>query len=840
MSSFAHDLRHAFRTLSRAPGFALVVVLTLGLGIGANAAIFSLTDQVLLRLLPVRDPGSLVQLDGPGAFRGRTMNDRTFSYPTYVDLRDANEVFSGLVARAAAPATFALRGQAERVDAELVSGNTFEVLGVSPILGRALTPDDDRTPGAHPVVVLGYGFWQRRFAGDPGVLNQVVTINRTPMTVVGVAPRGFAGVLGTATPDLFVPIMMKAQLTPTWDDLDNRTSRWVSVVGRLKPGLTAAQAKASLDVTYQRILANELETVPGFAQASETFRSRYAAKTLVLHEAGRGLSDLRDGVATPLFVLMGMVGLVLLIACANVANLLLTRATARQREMAVRLALGASRARLVRQALAESLVLAAGGGIAGIVVSTWLGDLLVGVLPFEDAVEAISTAPDVRVALFTAGLSVLTALAFGIIPALQGSRLELNRTMREEGGSVSGGGTPARFRKGLVVAQVALSMLLVAGAGLFARSLHNLRGLDTGFETAGLVTFSVDPSLNGYDQDRLRQFYDRLLGDLRALPGVASASAAAVPILTGVAAARTVHVAGYDRKPDEDMNPWINDVGPDYFRTLGTALVAGREFTETDQAGGPPVAIVNDTFARYFFGDESPVGRRFGWGPEGDATVEIVGLVRDSLYAEMRQGSGGEDNQTPRFIYTPFSQGEELGEMTVYVRAQPGALAALPARLRQTVRRADPSLPVVGMQTFEETIDRALFTERILALLSAAFGLLATLLAAVGLYGVMTYTVSRRTREIGIRIALGAEQHRVLWLVLREVALLTATGIVIGIPAALGLSRLVSSQFFGVSAGDPATLAGAAAVLATVGLVAGYIPARRAARVEPVLALRYE
>ncbi|MGE3274004.1 MAG: ABC transporter permease [Vicinamibacterales bacterium] len=841
MASFLHDLRLAARTLLRAPGFAVIVVLTLGLGIGANAAIFSLTDQVLLRLLPVRNPSELVQLDGPGTFSGRTMNDRTFSYPTYVDLRDRNQVFAGLVARVPTPATFSLRGQAERIDAEIVSGNTFAVLGVSPVLGRPLTPEDDRVPGGHPVVVLGYGFWQRRFAGDPSVLNQVVTINETPMTVVGVAPAGFSGVVATAAPDVFVPMMMKAALTPTWDDLDNRRSRWVNIVGRLKPGLTAEQAKASLDVTYQQILAEELESVPAFAQASDTFHERYRAKTLVLLPAGRGLSTLREGVTTPLFVLMGMVGLVLLIACANVANLLLTRATARQREMAVRLALGASRRRLVGQMLAESLILAAGGGLAGLVFSIWLGDLLVGVLPFDGAIEAISTAPDLRVGLYTAGLSLVTALAFGLVPALQGSRLELNRTMRAEAGSVAAGGAPARFRKGLVIAQVALSMLLVAGAGLFAQSLYNLRHLDTGFDTAGLVSFSLDPSLNGYDQDGIRRFYDRLLTDIRALPGVQSASLGAIPLLTGNAASRTVDVQGYERKPDEDMNPWVNEVAPDYFRTMRTALVAGREFTETDIEGGRPVAIVNETFAHYFFGDESAIGRRFGWrGGADPGAIEIVGVVQDTFYAEMRQGSGGDHNDTPRMAFTPYRQGEELGEMTMYVRGAAGALGTLPNQLRETVRRADATIPVFDLQTVTDTMDRSLFTERILALLSAAFGLLATLLAAVGLYGVMAYTVSRRTREIGIRMALGAEHGRVLWLVLREVALLTGIGIVLGIPGALGLSRLVESQLFGVGAADPVTLAAAAATLAAVGLLAGYLPARRAARVEPLLALRYE
>jgi predicted permease len=758
----------------------------------------------------------------------------------YADLRDRNDVFTGVVARFGASATLTVRNQAERVDVELISGNTFEVLGVSPIVGRPLVVTDDITPGAHPVAVLSYAYWQRRFAGSPAALNQVVTINRTPVTIVGVAPRGFAGVAATQSPDLFMPLMMKAQLTPTWDDLDNRRSRWLNIVGRLRPGLTADAAKARLDVVYQQILEHELTAVPAFASGSQRFRDGFRAKKLTLHPAAQGLSDLRESVQTPLLVLMGMVGLVLLIACANVANLLLSRASARQKEVAVRLALGAGRGRLIRQTLTESLVLASAGGIVGVVLSIWVGDLLISAMPFESFTRSLSSEPDLRVGVFTAILALATAVVFGLIPALQASKPELNRTLREEAGNLSGGTRHARFRKGLVVAQVALSMLLVAGAGLFARSLYNLKMLDTGFAVDNLVTFRVDPSLNGYGQERVKRFFDEVLQEIRQIPGVQSASVAQVAALTGNASSRTIEVQGYERKPDENMNPWTNEVAPDYFRTMGMPLVAGREFDDRDVAGAPLVAIVNESFAKYFWGDENPIGRRFGFSPmKNPAAIEVVGVVQDALYADMRQGTT-EENQTPRFAYTPYQQSDELSEMTFYVRSAGIAVETLPEQLRQTVRRADASLPVYELQSMERTVDEALFNERMLALLSASFGLLATLLAAIGLYGVMSYTVSRRTREIGIRIALGAERTTVVWMVLREVAWLTVLGIGIGVPGALGLSRFVQSQLYGIEPSDPLTLVTAATTLAAVGLFAGYLPARRAAGVQPVRALRYD
>ena len=443
------------------------------------------------------------------------------------------------------------------------------------------------------------------------------------------------------------------------------------------------------------------------------------------------------------------------------------------------------------------------GGLVGILLSIWLGDLLLSMLPSDSLSRSISTAPDLRVGVFTLVVALITAVGFGLVPAWQSARVELNQTMREAGAAAGGGHHHARLRKGLVVAQVALSMLLVAGGGLFARSLYNLQHLNRGFDSSGLVSFSIEPALSGYDQARIRQYADRVLADVRALPGVTSASLAEVAALTNNNSRRTIEVLGYEAKEREDMNAWANKVAPDYFRTMKLPLVAGREFTERDVAGAPLVAIVNEAFVRRFFGTENPIGRRFGWSAiDNPAAIEIVGVVKDAFYSSVRQGARGPE-ETPMFAYAPFAQGERLSGMTVYVRANPDAMARLPEQLRRVVQQADPSLPVFNMQAVDETVEQSLFSERMLALLSAAFGLVATLLAAIGLYGVMAYTVSRRTREIGIRIALGAERRTVLWLVLREVAFITLAGIALAIPVTLALSGLVRSQLFGVSATDP-------------------------------------
>jgi predicted permease len=832
MDQIRQDVRLAVRSLRRAPAFSIIIILTLGLGIGANTAIFSLMDQVLLRMLPVRDPAALVLLNGPGPYSGRTNNDMTFSVPMFRGLEAGSRgVMSGMLARFDTSATLSTGKQSERVFAELVSGNYFSVLGVGSVLGRTLGAEDDRTPGGHPAVVLSYGYWQRRFGGQPGILNQEIRINDHPMTVVGVAARGFGGVDTGSPADLFVPIMMKAELTPTWNDLDSWRSRWVTIMGRLTPGTTMEQASAVMNVVYRQQLQEDAKTLR--ASAPENFRKRFVEKTLLLLPGHRGRSDLRRQFSTPLVVLMAMVGLVLLIACANVANLLLARAAAQQKEVAIRLALGAGRWRVVRTRLTESFVLALGGAIVGVMFAWWTTSLLIDTLPFARTVQTLSSDPDARVVLFAIVISTLTALAFGLAPAFQATRPALTAALKEDAGSVAGGGRQARFRKGLVVAQVALSVLLLAGAGLFARSLYNLRSLNPGFVATDLLQFSVDPALSGYARDRSLALFRQAQDQLSALPGVISAALAVMPAMTDSSWSSTVQVQGYTRKEGEDMNPTFNAVSPGYFATMGMSLVMGREFRATDGDGAPRVAVINETMAKYFWGTDNPIGRRFGFGrDENDNAIEVVGVVRDAKFATMR-------DDVPRFVYVPYMQESALDQMTFYVRSSPD-VAGVPGAARQVVQRLDPNLPIFEMKSMEAQVDESLFLERLVAALSMLFGGLATVLAAVGLYGVMSYTVSRRTREIGIRMALGAARSSVLWMVLREVAMMAATGIVLGLPVAIGLSRFVESQLYGLSPTDPATLVVAAAVLSAVAMFAGYVPARRATRVDPMLALRYE
>jgi predicted permease len=833
MQGIGHDLRFALRTFAKNPGFTTVVLVTLALGIGANTAIFSLMDQVMLRPLPVKEPGRLVVLSAPGQFSGRTSTSwesiMTVSHPMFTGLRDRASVFSGVLAHYQGQVHLSVGDDTRSVVADLVSGTYFPVLGLTAARGRLLGPDDDRTPGAHPVVVVSHRLFQSAFGGDAGTVGRTVRINGHPMTVVGVAPPGFEGVEVGQPSDLFIPLAMQAEATPTWlNVLGDWRTRWLVAMARLQDGVSLEEARTGANVVYAQLLQEDLQHVSG---KSEKFRTEFLQKRLEILPGARGTSGLRDGTGAPLAVLMGMVGLVLLIACANLANLLLARGSARQKELAVRLALGAERGRLVRQLLLESVLLSLAGGALGLLLSVWLGRVLIAALPLDDAALILSAEPDLRVALFAIALSVLTGVVFGLIPAFQSTRVALAPTLKNEAGAVIGGTSPFRFRRGLVVAQIALSLLLLVGAGLFTRSLMNLRALDPGFRPEGLITFRVDPSLGGPAPEG-HAVHERLRADLAREPGVRSVSMAAVPLMDNSDSSSTVLVEGYQSKEDENMNPGLNMVGPEFFTTLGIPLVRGREFRDADRLGAPKVAVVNETFARYFFGDQDPLGRRFGFARNKAADMEIVGLVKDGKSASLRE-------EPMRFFYVPAAQQERPGEMTYYVRTA-GDPETLAGRITPIVRGVDADLPITQLRTMRAQIRSSLFSERIVATLSAGFGLLATLLAALGLYGVMAYAVARRTREIGIRMALGADRGDVVRMVLRDVALLVGLGIAAGLPGGYGLGRVVESQLFGLTARDPITFGAATAALLLAAAVAGYLPARRATRVDPMVALRWE
>jgi predicted permease len=836
MRSLAHDIRYAFRTLRKNPILTVVALLSLGIGIGANTAIFTIMDRVLLRALPVRQPEQLVLLASPGGWSGSvetSYNDEVvLSWPKYRTLRDQSAgIFDGLIARCPFDVSLASQSQTDASSGELVTGNYFDVLGVRPALGRLVSNDDTVKVGSNPVAVLSYGYWTRRFGGSAAVLNQSITVNGTPLTIVGVAQQGFLSVGAGESPAVFVPITMQPKMIPGWEDVSELPhGYWINVFGRLKPNLSRERAEAAIGVVWHRILADDVKLVA--ARAGPAYRARYVNRKLELRPAAGGISSIRDNVATPLYLLMGMVGLVLLIACANVANLLLARAAAREKEIAIRIALGASRGRLIRHLLAESMILSLGGGLAGVFIATWAGSLMLRMLPQGLPTAGITADPDTNMLAFAFAISVLTGLLFGCVPALRATRPDVAPTLKEQTAALSTGGH-ARFRKGLVVAQIALSALLLASAGLFAHSLYNLRTLDPGFHSDRLVTFSIDPSLNGYTPERTLRLFADIQRALPSMPGVSGASMAKWPLLTNSDNMGGYEVEGYVPPDGRGVTIHRNRVGAGFFSLMGIPLVAGREFHEADAMGAPLVAVVNESLARKYFDRRNPLGLHIAYRRKnGVAAIEIVGIVKDSKYDDLRE------DPMP-FVYFPAAQDTGPGTMTFYARTTL-APESLSTALRQVVQRLDASLPVTGPKPMPEQIMESVYVDRLVAALSCTFAAFATVLAAVGLYGVIAWAVTRRKREIGIRMALGAHPGEVMRMILKEVLWMGAIGIAIAAPVWVAAARLLQSQLYGVTTHDPLTLVLSVLVLSVVAAAAGFVPAFRAARVDPISAIRYE
>ncbi|MCI0486611.1 MAG: ABC transporter permease [Blastocatellia bacterium] len=815
MGNLLQDLRYGLRMLIKNPGFTAVAVLSLALGIGANTAIFTLVDNVLLRPLAVEEPDRLALVLSS---RPKDLN-YNFSYPLYRDMRDQNNVFSDLLAYSRVDLNLSEGDQTERIEGEIVSGNYFSALGINPTPGRAFLPEEDRTPGAHPVAVISYGLWQRRLGSDPGIIGKSLKLSGYDFTVIGVAPEGFDGIYLGNRAEIWVPMMMQQQVESRFGELLNESgSSWLYIIGRLKPGIDLAQGEAGLQPLYRHI--------------QET-HNRPLEDQITLRSGRQGHSTLPGDLSLSLWLLMGGVGLVLLIACANIANLLLARSAARSKEIAIRLAIGAGRGRLVRQLMTESLLLALLGGAGGIILAFWSTDLLAALLPNDSfAPVELDLALDARVLGFAFLLSLVTGILFGLAPALNASRPDLVATLKEETARFGRGSRRFGLRNLLVVMQVALSLLLLVGAGLFVRTLQNLRGLDLGFDNRNILLMSVDLSKQGYTRERGQEFYRQLIERAGSLPGVRSVAWASVPPVNAGGSRATVDIEGYTPQTDEEMELNFLTIGPGYFQTLGIPIVRGREFNEQDKPGTPGGFIINETMAHRYLPGQDPLGKRISMsGPDGPF-LEIVGVVADSKYRSMRE------RPRPSY-YIPMSRAIFLRMAVLHVHTD-GDPKALIAAVGNEVRALDKDLPVYNVKTLSDQLDQALGEERLATTLSSLFALLALLLAAIGIYGVMAYSVGRRTREIGIRMALGAQKGDVLRLVLGESLILVLVGIAIGLGAAFYVTRSLESLLYEVSATDPLTFASISLLLVVVALAAAYLPARRAAKVDPMTALRYE
>ena len=825
------DIAYGLRLLRKSPAFSTVAVLSLALGIGANAAIFGFVNALLFKSLPVRDPQSLVFI----AKQAKSGFDTAFYFETYRRLSNEQPFLEEIAACAnQTRMNLNIDGNSEAVMGQLVSGNYYQVLGVPPSAGRLLTPDDDRVPGAHPLVILSDAYWERRFARDPSAIGKKVLIAGTPFTIAGVTPSGFNGLQIGEAPDITVPIMMQPQVMPdreNWLGRPRNTVDWLNLFGRLKAGVSTGQATSGLQVLFRNI-QTQLASEIGLQKAS--WRQEWVEAKIVLTPGGAGLSRLRRQYTRALFVSMGVVGLVLLIACANVANLLLARAAARRREMALRLAIGASRSRLIRQLLVESLLLSGIGGALGIALSLWAGKLLLHFLSVGQPLIHLDLSPDWRILAFTAGVSIATGVLFGLAPAMRGSALELAPALKQGGRGTS---PQQRLARGLSVAQIALSMVLLMAAGLLMRTLRQANNIDGDFPRDRVYTISLAPrgsdQKNGANGPRLNRLYLDLLERVRAIPGVAAAS------LVGESPVSRGYTRPYRSQDGRQFWASQNQIYPGYFGTLGSVIVQGRDFGPADMAvGAPLVVIVNETLAKQVFPGESPLGKQIicsgniSMGEMGNS-CEVIGVARDIPYPALK-------SEPTNMLYLTYLQCPTgRGAMELLVRAAGDRTDLAPQLLREAAAM-DPQLPSIVVRTLATDIDAALTRERLMALISTVFGALAALLAAIGLYGVVAYSVGRRTQEIGVRMAMGAMPGRVVLLVLRETALLAALGIVCGLPVALAAMRLLTGFLYGVQPADPTVTIVSAGLLAAVAGIAGLVPALKAGRIDPLVALREE
>ena len=824
VESSLQDLRFAIRVLRRSPVYTSVVVLTLAIGIGANTAIFSLFDAILLRMLPVRNPEQLVAVD--------TFNQRgernNFSYPLFEQLRDRTQIFAGVFTAIDGTSRMEMIGPAANaeplpVEVQLVSGEYFPVLGVNAITGRTLTTDDNKVPGAHPVAVISYDFWRNKLGGDDSIVGKAIKLKEQPFNIVGVTPPDFFGESVGRAPDIWVPLMMQPQFDRGESFLALPNMGWLRVMARLEPGGSREQAQAALAVWLSQVQSDQ----------SELGRNARRLRNVEVVAGSKGLSQARDKFSKQLWILTAVVGLLLLIGCASVANLLLVRASVRAKEVAVRLAMGASRWRLIRQFLTESLLLAFTGALLGLILASWGSRLLLLMASEGTGPIPINVSLNLRILVFTMLVAGITAVLFGLTPALFATRQDVNTTLKVN--TVANPRLP--LSRLLVIVQVALSLILITGAGLFVQTLRNLRTRNLGFDADKVLQVRIDARSAGYKDEQLADLYGRLLNSIKSVPGVVSATTADSGFRTGNSRTCCIAVEGYTFSANEDRQIRTGSVAPDYFKTIGLPILMGGEFQQQhvnpqNKPGSfPKVAIINEAMARRYFGNANPVGRHFGWGdpPDVKYDIEIIGVADNAIYDSLR-----EEKNASSFIYFPGNRGQLLMVRTA------GAPESVVTSIRNEIRAVDKNLIVSGVKTVPQLIDQSLILERLLAKLSSFFGVLALLLASIGLYGVMAYAVVRRTKEIGIRMALGAQPRSVRWMVLRETLGLVIVGVLIGVPTALAATRFVSSLLYGLTPTDPITVCVAIIAIVISAILAGFLPARTASRVEPLVALKYE